>query len=166
MSFLSNLSFSTSIQNQAEILQAETAHRSQLVEGLQQVQTRFTGLVTEIEKANRESAELLQQLKPSQQPTAELQAGNEDNNLETLSKLVSLVLELKRAESLDRLYPKIAELKTEARGIEAEAIKLDTEIQSLKEITAKMRALIAQRKETTQLAKESQSLIISATSKV
>lgn len=168
MASLLNLNLNSPLQAQAEVLREEVAHRSQHVAGLEQVQSRFSGLLTEIEKSNQESKELLKQLK-SNNPSSTQQnsAGpTEVNDLETLTKLVHFLMELKKAESLEKLYPKISSLKTEARKVEAEAVKLDTEVNSLKDITAQMCLLLTKKRETTKLMQESKSKITDLASKV
>lgn len=168
MASLLNLNLNSPLQAQADILREEVAHRSQHVAGLEQVQSRFSGLLTEIETSNQESAELLKQLKSNNHSNAQQNSedSKEVNDLETLTKLVHFLMELKKAESLEKLYPKISGLKTEARKVEAEAVKLDTEVQSLKEITAQMRLLLTKKRETTKLMQESKSKITDLSSRV
>lgn len=168
MASLLNLNLSSPLQTQGKTLNEEALQRSQLVASLDQSQARFSGLLAQIENDNKETTELLKQLK-SNNPSGDQQNTEgltEANHLETLTKLAHFIRELKKAESLEKLYPKISSLKTEARRVEAEAVKVDTEIKSLKEITAQMRLLLAKKRETTQLIQESKREIADLSSRV
>jgi len=168
MASLLSLNLDSPLKAQAEVLREEVAQRSQYVAGLEQVQSRFASFLTEIEMSNQGSAELLKQLKSSNPSSAQQNSedSTEVNKLETLTKLVHFLMELKKAESLEKLYPKISSLKNEARKVEAEAVKLDTEVHSLKEIIAQMRLLLTKKRETIKLLQESKSKITDLASKV
>ena len=165
---LSNVNFLSFAQKYADVLRDQTTQREEHILGLEQVQTRFSNLVGEIEKNNQESAELLEKLRSIKKSDdhAKTELPVEKNDLGILAKLVQFVIDLKHTESLEKLYPKISDLKTQARAVEAEAIKLDTEIKSLKEITAQARLLLSQKKATTNVVRESRSIMADVSSKL
>ena len=166
MMLLSNVNFLSFAQKYADVLHDQTAQRDEHISGLEQVQSRFSTLIEEIEKNNQESAELLEKLRSIKKPDDQTKTEPlvEKNDLEILSKLVQFVIDLKHTESLERLYPKVSDLKTQARAVEAEAIKLDTEIKSIKGITAQARLLLSQKKATTNVVRESRSIMADVSS--
>jgi chromosome segregation ATPase len=168
MASLLNLNLQSPLQAQANTLHEEVDHRTQLVASLETARSRLSSLHNEIIKGSQESAELLKQFEQSN--AAQNQQNSEDrtdeNSIEALSKLAHFLMDLKKTESLEKLYPKISNLKSEARSVEADVVKLDTEVKCLKEITSQMRLLLAKKRETTKRIQESKSNIADLASKV